>query len=282
MSSTILIDGDIIVNKAAFFAERRSYFVLVPEGNSIEFKYKKDATAHAEKHNGTITLCKEVLPESYSFMIADSILKSIKNNLSEYDDMKIIIGPPSGTLTFRHQIAKTRPYKGNRKIADKAVHLKAVRDYLVRKYNAVIVYDMETDDLLGILQTDKTIIASIDKDLLQIPGKHYNINTGKVTLVENPGTIEYDVTKKTSRVTGTGFKWFCAQMLLGDSIDNIQRPIRGFKTKKVYDLLKDTNANKEMWAIVVAIYKDSPIDIEENAQLLWILKDYNLTWKDHI
>ena len=63
-----------------------------------------------------------------------------------------------------------------------------LKEYLILSYNAEIAHGQEADDALGIAQceldsTGKTtqgikpnsVIVSIDKDLKQIPGWHYNI-----------------------------------------------------------------------------------------------------------
>jgi len=34
---------------------------------------------------------------------------------------------------------------------------------------------LEADDEMAIYQTDDTIIVSLDKDLLQVPGKHFSL-----------------------------------------------------------------------------------------------------------
>ena len=49
-----------------------------------------------------------------------------------------------------------------------------MNEYLVKEYKAEVCDGQEADDALGINQTDQTIICTIDKDLLMIPGQHYN------------------------------------------------------------------------------------------------------------
>ena len=276
----ILIDGDIIANKASYAAETRWY-----EVQGTTFKYKKEADKYIKDKGleAEPELCKSVLPASMVYKMTDSLIMSICKNVEE-DNVRIFIGPPSGTKTFRHEAAVTAPYKGNRKPGDRAIHLDKARDYLVSKHQAEVVLDMEVDDMLGILQEpDGTIIASIDKDLLQIPGWHYNIDSKKMTFVEEPGTL-FITKRKDGKLDlkGTGFKWFCAQMLLGDPVDNIIKPKKGIGARKIHNLLKDDTDPKKMWEKVAKVYKSANINYEENATLLWILRDKDKTWRDEL
>ena len=74
---------------------------------------------------------------------------------------------------FRFQVATILPYKGNR-LMDKPFWYSTIRSYLMDSYSAHVVYGMEADDYLGIQQSENTVISSVDKDLDNIPGKHFN------------------------------------------------------------------------------------------------------------
>jgi 5'-3' exonuclease len=78
---------------------------------------------------------------------------------------------------------------------------------LLTRWGARISYGQEADDSLGIAQSwmTDTIICSIDKDLLQIPGKHYNFVKKEFLDV--------------SRIEG--LQHFFKQILIGDTADNI-------------------------------------------------------------
>ena len=78
----------------------------------------------------------------------------------------------SGKSNFRKTIYPE--YKANR-TAPKPVHLAALREYALEKMNAELAPDtLEADDALGINQTEDTMIVTLDKDLLMIPGKHFS------------------------------------------------------------------------------------------------------------
>ena len=109
----------------------------------------------------------------------------------------------TGSNNFRYDINPT--YKANRSDKPKPKHLPALREHLVTKWKAEVAEGMEADDLLAIDQTDDSIICTIDKDLLQVPGKHYNFVKKEFQTI---GTFE-------------GLIKFYTQFLVGDKADNI-------------------------------------------------------------
>jgi 5'-3' exonuclease len=117
----------------------------------------------------------------------------------------------TGEGNFRDKVAVTLPYKGNRADREKPAHMEHLKRKFLEDFKAIIVNGAEADDGLGIAQTgfrerDKeSVICSIDKDLLMIPGKHYNFDKGEF----------YDIDEE------TGQRMFYKQMLTGDSTDNI-------------------------------------------------------------
>jgi len=111
----------------------------------------------------------------------------------------------TGTDNFRREIAPS--YKANRP-DERPAHWQAVREFLVTQHKAEICNGHEADDQLGIQQDKErgtTVICSIDKDLLQIPGRHYNF------------------VKKTFQEVGIdeGLEHLYLQSLIGDRSDNI-------------------------------------------------------------
>lgn len=134
------------------------------------------------------------------------------------------IGFLQGKGNFRLQIDDN--YKKNR--PEKPLFYKLLSPsiilYLVDKWGFHLVDDMEADDAVCIAQWElnfaNTIICGNDKDLLQIPGEHYNY---KSKVFENI-TVEqanYNLWK---------------QMLEGDYVDNI-KGIPGIGKKKAKDIL---------------------------------------------
>ena len=80
----------------------------------------------------------------------------------------------SGDNNFRYTIFPD--YKANRRDQAKPRHLEPIRESLVINWGATICDGYEADDALGMESCTQIgiVICSIDKDLLQLPGRHYN------------------------------------------------------------------------------------------------------------
>jgi len=129
-------------------------------------------------------------------------------------------------------------YKANRKGAIKPVHYQAIRNYMVSRFNAKVIEGSEADDALACNQTKDTAIATIDKDLKMVAGKHYNY-----------------VTKEWDTVTlEEGTRWFYTQMLTGDSVDNICG-IKGLGEKGAEKML-DAIDSKDWDALILEKYEE--------------------------
>jgi hypothetical protein len=127
------------------------------------------------------------------------------------DDTETIhyMGFLQGNGNFRTQVqARGILYKGNRAKNVKPFWFQNIRTLLLDIYKFQLVDNMETDDALSILQnriTSSTIIGSVDKDLYQIQGTHYNINKREVTVSSSVEAL----------------KCLALQILTGDATDNI-------------------------------------------------------------
>ena len=134
--------------------------------------------------------------------IVDSTLKDIATD-TNISNMRIYI---SGQSNFRYDIAKTKPYKGNRATMVRPQYLEATKQYLVDKYGAVRVDGYEADDAIATDMTiNEAIHCGIDKDMLQIAGNHYNYVKKEWQ----------EVTPEQAELT------LYRQILMGDASDNI-------------------------------------------------------------
>lgn len=164
----------------------------------------------------------------------------------------------TGSSNFRKELFPD--YKANRK-QPRPTHLEACRQFLCKEYGAVITDGHEADDELGINQTEDSITCSIDKDLLQIPGRHYNF-----------------VKKEFKEVLYIdGIRHFYAQMLIGDRSDNVTG-VEGIGEKKAAKLLNSLTNEEEMFDCVRELYKDD-YRFLLNGQLLWIWREYKGIWQ---
>ena len=184
----------------------------------------------------------------------ERFIKRIKKRLGVTDLKFCFTSSPN----FRYSVMST--YKHNRKDKDKPTMLKELRDYVQRNYKVKNKPRLEADDVLGILATlspEKYIVCSIDKDLNQIAGEHYNWDKD----------IRYEVTPE------EGDFLFYKQILKGDSVDGYKGcPYIG--EKKATKLLNET-PRKDWWSAIVDAYANKDLteeDAIQQAQVARILR----------
>lgn len=215
--------------------------------------------------------------------------------------------PGTSDKGSRYDVAIQKEYQGNRKDKPKPRYLHIMRDWMGKNFPATLHQFCEADDGMSSAQykaiaegnAKLSIIASKDKDLDMVPGLHLIWDTGEIVPTDVFGKIWEDHSKSSMKLKGLGQKFFWAQMLMGDTADNIQGLPRGFfdngKSSLVGPamtsmLLRDINSNKEAFQFVKGLYEttgqqkgykhwktgeDVPwqrVFVSE-AQLLWMRKD---------
>lgn len=206
----------------------------------------------------------------------------------------------SGKNNFRKDVAVTKVYKGTRK-ENKPHHFDNLTAYIRGMPQVVETDGIEADDAMAIeqvqsssnytfegLETDeivhKTIICSRDKDLRQVPGWHFGWELGNQPsfgpeLVDHLGYITLDTGKKPPKLKGTGFKFFCSQLITGDTVDNVPGlPKAG--PVLAYNLLHDAHSAQECMGRVYNKYGEFKKDkwqeyLLEQGRLLWLVRGYN-------
>ena len=174
----------------------------------------------------------------------------------------------TGKNNYRYEIAKTQPYKGNRKDAKKPKHYDALRECMITRLGAVIVDCQEADDEVAIRMSkepDKYLLVGVDKDLRQIPGWHHNPQKGLTEYIN-----EF-----------MAYKSFCTQMLTGDRVDNIPG-LEGIGPKKAEKALADAKTVEELLAAVWKVYQEKEHGLEyltEQGQLLWLRRYEGELWQ---
>ncbi len=226
MSKT-LIDGDIIAYRVAFSCKDKS-----------------------------VRLALESVDEMIDYILEEC---SFHNATGDYEVYL------TGKGNFRTEISTTHVYKGNRKGVEKPVHLEAIRDYLITDYSATVSLGEEADDLISKEATkvgSTAVVASADKDMLQIPATHFNFNKG----------VWKNVTEK------EGLKFFYTQILTGDSADNIYGLYRvgPVKAKKI---LEGCETEEDLWEAVINAYDGDLERVLENARLLWLRRYEGEIWE---
>jgi 5'-3' exonuclease len=166
----------------------------------------------------------------------------------------------TGTGNFRRDISAS--YKANRPDS-RPKHWEAVREFLITHHKAVMCNGYEADDEMGVQQDKKgetTVICSIDKDLLQIPGKHYNF-VKKIAQIVAPDQ---------------GLKFLYLQSLIGDRSDNIFG-VTGIGPVKAEKALSEL-LPEEWYDKCRELYNDDE-RFHLNMKLLYIWQKPNDSWE---
>lgn len=172
----------------------------------------------------------------------------------------------SGGSNFRYEI--NPDYKANRTAPD-PIHRKACHQFLIEYFNAIETDGYEADDALGVAQNKDTVICSIDKDMLMIPGKHYSwpiTRNGHIVRDHIEVNMSYE----------NGIKHFFKQMLIGDKADNIIG-VKGLGEVKSANIINPLNTEKEMYDTVRELYQDDD-RFNMNLDCLWIWRQLGVTY----
>lgn len=193
----------------------------------------------------------------------DQLLTRILDDVNA-DDWKVYL---SGENNFRYSIYPE--YKANRRDQPKPKHLEGLREYLVRDWDATIVDGYEADDALGMESVSKAgaVICSIDKDLLQLPGRHYNFVKREIKDVDAfSGAIQ-----------------FYSQLLIGDPTDNI-RGCPGVGKVKAERAFVGCTTERDLYDKCVEQYtlvygpNKWEKELDMNAQLLYVWRKEDDKW----
>ena len=259
--TTALIDGDIIVYRMSW-AVQKTHYTYLPLDEFFEGKkkakdwYKEMVGGDPDFDNDKEWLIVDNLePWSNCKFLVDSCISQIMEAVGAENKM-IFLSPKH---TFRHDIAVTAPYKAGR--PPPPFYKDKVATYLIERYGAECGNKVEADDLLGMMQDTDTVIVSIDKDLLMIPGKHYNFVKDEFVYVD---LLAADV-------------WFFAQLLAGDRTDNING-LKGIGIKTALKIVERYTGDHEGLVRTIkdmynAEYAERGEDVMiEMAQLVYILR----------
>lgn len=242
MKKTVLIDGDILLYRIASVAEEVAEFSEDVLSVWVDMK---------EAHR------------SVNKAVVDIITRTSTN------EAVICLTSPTN---FRKDILPS--YKANRKGTRKPIALSPLRKWVAKEHRTFEKDDLEADDVLGILATHPTLIEghkviySQDKDLLQIPGYHFDFDSNSVVEI--------------SEEDGDYYHYF--QTLTGDRVDNyIGCPTCGpKKAEKILAVNNDWNAvvaafgkqgisenDALIQARVSKILRHQDYDLNEGKVILW-------------
>lgn len=186
-----LIDGDVLVYRCGFAADGQIKKRIKEDNPGIS---AEEIDKHMENTEYT----------SLALQNIKTVLEAATHRFNE--EYKLFVHKEGN---FRFDIATIKPYKGNRIDARKPKYYQEMKDYMFDVWRAIPVRGQESDDAIGIEQFDNpdkyTVIYSIDKDMLCIPGWHYN-------------WVKEELHYQTITEANLFFFW---QMMVGDTTDNI-------------------------------------------------------------
>jgi len=171
----------------------------------------------------------------------------------------------TGKGNFRYDISVSHEYKGNRKDVEKPHHLQGIRKHMSKNWEAEVSKGEEADDLIAIAATEggpESVVVSIDKDMLQIPCRHYN-----------PNKREFKVVDEFS-----GLKFFYKQILTGDRADNIIG-LYGIGPTKAERMVTDCKTEQDLYEGCLREHGGEEDRVIENARLLWLRRYPEQLWE---
>lgn len=223
MKRLLLIDGDVLVYKTAFAAEKTTDW-----GDGF-------FTLHSDAESAVLSV--------------DAQIQTFRDQLDA--DEVVVALTCHETVNFRKAFFPT--YKENRSGTRKPLCWGAIRKHLVEKWDAKIKPTLEADDVLGILSTmpshgQQRIIVSIDKDFKTIPGLFYDMGHGKSGQIQEITEAEADYS-------------FMKQTLMGDMVDNY-KGCPGIGPKKADGILAACLGIGSMWNAVIKTYDAAGFGVE--------------------
>ncbi len=252
----ILVDGDLVVFRSAFAAEKAHYTIRYRyTANDEMFTQQFDTSRELEdfvKLNHITDYEKEryriVEPVEAVYRNLDGLMEQIMSATSCQTPIVYL----TGRGNFRRMI--TPSYKANRDPTMRPRFEVEAREYLTRRYRAYTIPGIEADDSIGLEMDEESVCVSLDKDLDMLAGNHYNWVRDEF----------YAITPEQAHTN-----LYC-QMLMGDTADNVfgVPGIGPVKAHKLLDAMNET-AQRE---VVRAFYRDHGLDFDMNYYLLKILE----------
>lgn len=167
--------------------------------------------------------------------------------------------------TFRNDLDEN--YKAQRKVKDKNVY--KLKDYLKENYNVKVEKGYEADDIIADdyrEDPENYLICSIDKDILNnLEGKHINL-------------YNFNFVKTTSTQAE---EHFYKQIIFGDTVDNIEKLVKGIGDVRLKDIQKASKLSLE--EIGKYLCKKKDIDYTTRYRMLYMGKSdhINLSESEH-
>lgn len=165
----------------------------------------------------------------------------INNILNKTEATHYIVALTTGKC---HRYEIYPEYKANRKDKEKPKHFHTLKDYCISKYKAIFHNDLEADDICLIYsknftnKNDYAYLCSLDKDLLNLEGTHFNYDKNEWITV-NKNEADY---------------FFTTDLLVGQSGDNI-KCVEGIGKVGAEKILKSVDLEDSLMLVFGAYLK---------------------------
>jgi len=198
-------------------------------------------------------------------VVTSKFSEAYKNTIKEIERIESSFFDSSSTILFFSDGSNFRKliydaYKGHRN-RKKPCGYRRVISKLTEEYEVIRMPTLEADDAMGIYATlyPDNVICSPDKDMRQIPGKLYDLDT---------------ITEVTPE---EGKKWHYIQTLAGDQTDGYSG-VPGIGIKRAVSMFEQDGYT---WKTIVKAFAEKGLDEDvalQNARLAKILTadDYDL------
>ena len=206
--------------------------------------------------------------------------------LTGASDCRIHLTAHNSDKYGRFRVKAAKVYQGNRKNKAKPALLEPLRELVadnstwLDEYSVCMHRELEADD--GMIQDayrlgDNGVICSEDKDLRMTPFPYYAIEKGQVQKGQPEGWISLQHTPSgVPKLVGQGPMFFWAQMLMGDSADNVQgiQKLNGELCGPVgtYGALMDVTKLNDAANLVLDGYRKINQNAIAEGWLLWLTR----------
>lgn len=206
--------------------------------------------------------------------------------LTQASDIRVHLTARDSDKHGRFRVRAAKPYQGQRKGKAKPALLEPLRELVADRetwhddYSVLLHRELEADD--GMMQDayrlgENGVISSEDKDLRMTPYPYFESARGQVMPSQPHGWVSLKTTEGGSvKIVGQGPLFFWAQMLAGDTADNIAG-IKKYNGRLcgpagAYDALRDIQYVDDAANVVLDGYREINQNALAEGWLLWLTR----------